>query len=121
MYMHALWSQMTKQELEEEVKCRSDDQKVLAERVKNLQAELKKKDNELKKKDEEISRRGTDILRQYKVIDRQRAYIDSLRLLMQPSTDERPQVQQERIEDLMKEIKKRDEVIKHQKKPIESF
>ena len=73
-----MWSQMTKQELEAEVNWRSDDQKVLAERVKNLQAELKKKDDELKKTDEEISRSGTDILRQYKVFDRQRAYIDSL-------------------------------------------
>ena len=90
-HMHALWSQMTKQELEEEVKWRSDDQKVLAERVKNLQAELTMKDDELKKKDEEISRRDAAILRQYKVIDRQRAYIDSLHLLMQPSTDERAQ------------------------------
>ena len=113
-YMHASWSQMTKQELEAEVQWRSDNQKVLAEHIKNLQAELTRKDDELKKKDKEISRSGEDILRQYKVIDRQRAYIDSLHLLM-------PQVQQERIEDLMKEIKKRDEVIKHQKELIESF
>ena len=81
-HMHALWSQMTKQELEEEVNWRSDDQKVSAERVKNLQAELTRKEDELKKKDEEISRSGTDILRQYNVIDRQRAYIDSLHQLL---------------------------------------
>ena len=113
-HLRALWSQMTREELEAEVQWRTDDQMALLEHMKSLQAELKKKDDELQQKDDDIQRSGEDILRQYKVIDRQRAYIDSLHLLM-------PQVQQERIEDLMKEIKQRDEVIKHQKELFESF
>ena len=75
-HLHALWSQMTKEELETEVQWRTDDQMVLLETIENLKAELKKKDKEIKRSEEEV-------LRQYKVIDRQRAYIDSLHLLMQ--------------------------------------
>ena len=72
-----------KEELEEEVKWRRDDQKALAERIAYLQAELKKKDNELTKKDSELKKKEEDVLRQYQVIDRQRSCIDSLHLLMQ--------------------------------------
>ena len=80
--LYTLWSQMTREELETEVQWRTDDQMVLLENIKNLQAELKKKDDELQQKDKEIKRSGEDILRQYKVIDRQRAYIDSLHQLL---------------------------------------
>ena len=83
-HLHALWSQMTREELETEVKWRTDDQMVLLETIKVLQEELKQKDKEIK-------RSGEEILRQYKVIDRQRAYIDSLHLLMQLTPDERQQ------------------------------
>ena len=56
--MRAMWSQMTKQELEEEVHWRSDDQTDLAECVKYLQAELTKQDEDIKSKTK-ISRRQT--------------------------------------------------------------
>ena len=68
-HLHALWSQMTKAELETEVQWRTDDQMVLLETIENLKEALKKKEEE--------------VLRHYKVIDRQRAYIDSLHALMQ--------------------------------------
>ena len=95
-------NQVANQELEEEVKWMSEDQKDLAERDKYCQAELMQKDDELKKKDEEIDMSGTDILLQYDAVNRQRAYIDSLHQLMQrcrgpmqrlmeTSADERPQ------------------------------
>jgi len=108
-HTRSMWSQMTKQELEEEVQWRADDQQDLSNSVKYLRAEfakkdedIKQKDKEIKYKDEEIIRSGKDILRQFKVIDRQRLYIDSLHQLMQrcrgpmqqlmdTSTDERPQ------------------------------
>ena len=72
----ALQSEMTREELESEIRWRADDQMVLLETIENLKAELKKKDKEIKEKEDEV-------LRYYKVIDRQRAYIDSLHLLMQ--------------------------------------
>ena len=75
-HLESMWREMSKEELEEEVKWRRDDQKVLAERITFLQAELAQKDKELKKKEE-------DVLRQFQVIDRQRSYIDSLHLLLQ--------------------------------------
>ena len=74
--LEAMWKDMSKEELEEEVKWRRNDQKVMAERITFLQAELAQKDKELKKKEE-------DVLRQFQVIDRQRSYIDSLHLLLQ--------------------------------------
>ena len=83
-HLKALWSEMTREELETEVQWRADDQMVLLETIENLKAELKKRDNEIK-------RSGEEILRQYKVIDRQRSYIDSLRLLMMLTPDERQQ------------------------------
>ena len=81
-HLRALWSQMTREELEAEVQWRTDDQMALLENIKNLQAELKKKDDELQQKDKEIKRSGEEILLQYKVIDRQRAYIDTLHQLL---------------------------------------
>ena len=75
-HLEAMWKEMSKEELEEEVKWRRSDQKAMAERITFLQAELTKKDAELKTKVE-------DVLRQYQVIDRQRSYIDLLHLLMQ--------------------------------------
>ena len=75
-HLEAMWKEMSKEELEEEVKWRRSDQKAMAERITFLQAELTKKGAELKTKEE-------DVLRQYQVIDRQRSYIDSLHLLMQ--------------------------------------
>ena len=81
-HLRALWSQMTREELEAEFQWRTDDQMALLENIKNLQAELKKKDDELQQKDKDIKRSGEDILRQYKVIDRQRAYIDTLHQLL---------------------------------------
>ena len=83
-HLRALWSQMTREELETEIQWRTDDQMVLLETIENLKAELKKRDNEIK-------RSGEEILRQYKVIDRQRSYIDSLHLLMKLTPDERQQ------------------------------
>ena len=68
-HVQSLWIDMTKEELEEEVQWRADDQMVLLETIENLKEALKKKEEE--------------VLRQYKVIDRQRAYIDSLHALMQ--------------------------------------
>ena len=68
-HLQSLWIDMTKEELEEEVQWRADDQMVLLETIENLKEALKKKEEE--------------VLRQYKVIDRQRAYIDSLHALMQ--------------------------------------
>ena len=68
-HLQSLWINMTKEELEEEVQWRADDQMVLLETIENLKEALKKKEEE--------------VLRQYKVIDRQRAYIDSLHALMQ--------------------------------------
>ena len=83
-HLHAMWSHMTREELETEVKWRTEDQMVLLETIENLKAELKKRDIEIKTGKEEVHRH-------YKVIDRQRAYIDSLRLLMNPTPDERQQ------------------------------
>ena len=82
-HLQAMWCEMSKQELEEEVKWRRDDQKALAERTSYLQAELNKKDDELTKKDNELKQKYEEILRQYQVIDRQRSYIDSLHQLTQ--------------------------------------
>ena len=75
-HLQSLWIDMTKEELEEEVQWRADDQMVLLETIENLKAELKKKDKEIKEKEDEV-------LRYYKVVDRQRAYIDSLHELIQ--------------------------------------
>ena len=43
-HAHALWSQMTRGELETEIQWRTDDQMVLLETIENLKAELKKRD-----------------------------------------------------------------------------
>ena len=83
-HLRSLWSEMTREELEEEIQWRADDQMVLLETIENMKAALKKRDNEIK-------RSGDEILRQYKVIDRQRAYIDSLHSLMKLTPDERQQ------------------------------
>ena len=56
-HLQAMWGDMSKQELEEEVTWRRDDQKSLAERITYLQAELKRKDEELTKKRTMSSRR----------------------------------------------------------------
>ena len=82
-HLQAMWSEMSKQEIEEEVTWRRDDQKALAERITYLQAKLTMKDEELTKKDNELKKKDENVLRQYQVIDRQRSYIDSLHLLMQ--------------------------------------
>ena len=83
-HLRALWCEMSREELEEEIQWRADDQMVLLETIENLKAELKKKDKEIKEKEDEV-------LRYYKVIDRQRSYIDSLHLLMKLTPDERQQ------------------------------
>ena len=42
-HLEAMWKEMSKEELEEEVKWRRSDQKAMAERITYLQAELTKK------------------------------------------------------------------------------